>query len=58
MREQPVDAALPNADTLEVSDDAFSLARDYWRAAAASNLTESMHAIAVAHANYCLPRMV
>lgn len=50
MLEQPVRVARPNADTLDVWDEATSLARAYWRTAADADLTDSMHAIATAHA--------
>jgi hypothetical protein len=50
MLEQPVKIARPGADTLDVWDEAGSLARAYWRIAADADLTESMQAIAAAHA--------
>jgi hypothetical protein len=50
MLEQPVRAARLSADTLDVWAEATSLAREYWRAAADADLTDSMHAIAAAHA--------
>lgn len=50
MLAQAVSAARPSADTLDVWDEATSLARAYWRSAADAELTESMRAIAAAHA--------
>jgi serine/threonine protein kinase HipA of HipAB toxin-antitoxin module len=50
MLEQPVKMARPNADTLDVWDEAGSLASTYWHIAADAELTDSMHAIAAEHA--------
>lgn len=50
MRDQPSDAPRPTADTLAVWDDATYLARTFWRRAADVDLTDSMRAIAAAHA--------
>jgi hypothetical protein len=51
MREEPVGVARPDADTLAVWGEATSLARAYWQVAADADLTDSMHAIAAAHAS-------